>query len=117
MFAATILVVLGIWSFLQGLAAIFQGHFFVVQPGYIYSIGTTGWGWVHLILGILLFIIGICLFLGQTWARVLGVILAAISAVLNFLFIPFYPLWSIVLIAVDIFVIWALLTIRRQDVY
>ncbi|GII97318.1 DUF7144 family membrane protein [Sinosporangium siamense] len=116
LFAATVLVVLGIWSFFVGLAAILTSQFFVVLPNYVYAFSTTSWGWIHLVVGILLVIVGICLFMGQTWARVAGVILASISAVLNFLFMPYYPLWSIVLIAVDIFVIWALLTVRREEI-
>jgi hypothetical protein len=81
----------------------------VVTSNYAYSINVSAWGWIHLILGVLVAAAGVCLFLGQTWAMVVGIILAAMSAVANFLFIPYYLFWSIVVIALDVFVIWALL--------
>jgi hypothetical protein len=112
--AAVFMMLAGLWGFLEGLAAIIKGGFFVVLPNYAYNVSTTGWGWVHLILGVVVFLAGACLFMDMTWARVTGIILAAISAVVNFLYIPYYPLWSIVLIALDVFVIWALMTPRRR---
>jgi hypothetical protein len=72
-------------------------------------------GWIHLGVGAVVFTAGVCLILGQLWARVLGVILALISAVENFLFIPYYPVWSLIVIAVDVFIIWALVTGDRRQ--
>jgi hypothetical protein len=112
--AGVLMVLSGLWSFFEGLAAVIRGGFFVVLPNYAYNVSVTGWGWTHLILGVVVFAAGACLFLDMTWARVVGIILAAISAVLNFLYIPYYPVWSIVLIALDVFVIWALMTPRRK---
>jgi hypothetical protein len=112
--AAVFMVLSGMWSFFEGLAAIIRGGFFVVLPDYAYSISTTGWGWIHLILGIVVFAAGMCLFADMVWARLLGIALATISAVMNFLYIPYYPLWSIVVIALDVFVIWALMSPRRR---
>ena len=114
--AAVFMVISGLWSFFEGLAAIIKGGFFVVMPNYAYSISTTGWGWMHLILGIVVFLAGLCLFADMAWARMTGIVLATISAVLNFLYIPYYPVWSIVLIALDVFVIWALMSPRRRYV-
>lgn len=108
-FAATIMVLVGVWGFFEGLAAVIKHQFYVVTANYAYSINVSAWGWIHLILGVLVAIAGVCLFLGQAWARVVGIILASLSAVANFLFIPYYPFWSILVIALDVFVIWALL--------
>ena len=113
-FAATIMVLAGVWGFFEGLAAVIKHQFYVVTPNYAYSINVSAWGWIHLILGVAVAAAGICLFLGQTWARVVGIILASLSALANFLFIPYYPFWSILVIALDVFVIWALLA-RTPD--
>jgi hypothetical protein len=107
-FAGAIMILSGIWGALLGIAAIAKDKFFVVAPNYVYKIDTTGWGWIHLILGILVAVAGICLLLGQTWARLTALVLACISAIAQFMFLPYYPLWAILIIALDIFVIWAL---------
>jgi hypothetical protein len=102
-----------IWNFLEGLAALIRGSFFIVLPHYAYNISVTGWGWFHLILGLVVLAAGVGLFLNKAWARYTGVGIAAISAVINFLYIPYQPVWSIVVIAIDVAIIWALLTPRR----
>jgi hypothetical protein len=79
------------------------------------NISTTGWGVINIAVGALVFIAGCALFARMTWARVVGVGLAAISAVMNFLFLPRYPFWAILIIALDIYIIWALSTIRRRE--
>lgn len=112
--AATFMLLAGIWGFFEGLAAVIKKHFYVVTSNYAFKIDVTTWGWIHLILGIVVAVAGLCLFLGQTWARVVGVIIAVLSAVANFLFIPYYPFWSIIIIALDIFIIWALLAGRHE---
>ncbi len=111
--AACFMVVTGILGFFEGLAAIIHGSFFVVLPNYAYSLSATGWGVVHMILGVLVFAAGVALFADQTWARVVGVVLAAAMIIANFVYLPYYPVWAIVLIALNAFVIWALLTPRR----
>ena len=68
----------------------------------------TAWGWIHLILGIVVTLAGMSLFAGRAWAAVLAICLAVISAVANFFFIPYYPFWAIVIIALDMWVIWSL---------
>jgi hypothetical protein len=85
----------------------------VVLPNYAFSLSATGWGVVHMIIGALVFIVGAALLTGNKWARWAGVALAACSAIANFVFLPYYPVWAIVVIALDIFVIWALLTPRN----
>ena len=122
--AAWLLILGGLLSFFTGLAVVVRKAYFTSQPGYTsaahnyaYHWNLTGWGWANLILGVVVVAAGACVLLGQTWARWAGVALAVISAVGSFLFLPFYPFWSIVVIAVDVFIVWALLTARqRQDV-
>jgi hypothetical protein len=112
--AAVLMVMSGLWSFFEGLAAVIRGQFFVTLPNYAFNVSVHGWGWTHLILGIVVFLAGMCLFMDMMWARVTGVILAMASAVLNFIWIPYYPVWSIVVIAIDLFIIWALMVPRRS---
>jgi hypothetical protein len=112
--AATLMILSGLWSFFVGLTAVIKQHFFVVLPNYTFRLNVHAWGWTHLALGILVFAAGICLLLGQTWARVVGVVLAVISGIANFLFLPYYPVWSIIVVAIDVFIIWALVTGPRQ---
>jgi hypothetical protein len=112
--AAVLMMVSGLWSFLEGLSAIIKGSFFVVSPNYVYNINITGWGWIHLIIGVLVFTAGAFLFMDKMWARIVGVVLACCSAVASFLWIPYQPVWSVVVIALDVFIIWALLSPRTR---
>lgn len=111
--AAVLLIMSGAWNILEGIAAIARGSFFIVLPNYAYNLSVTGWGWFHLILGAVVLATGIALFWDKFWARAVGVVVAGLSAIINFLFIPYQPVWSIVIIALDAAVIWALLSPRR----
>jgi hypothetical protein len=108
------MIVIGVVHALAGIAAIINDEVYISTPNYVYAFDLTGWGWVHLVLGILVAGAGIAILRGQTWARILGIVLASLSIVANFLFIPWYPLWSLVIIALDVMVIWALAAYRRQ---
>ena len=112
--AGTLLVLAGIWAFFVGLTGILKGAFYATVPTYTFTYSIHAWGWTHLILGCVLFAVGVCLLLGQTWARYVGVFIAVVDAVANFLFLPYYPLWSIIVIAIDVFIIWALLAVGRN---
>lgn len=112
--AAVLMMLSGLWNFLEGLAAIIKGEFFVVLPNYVYNISVTSWGWIHLILGAAVFVAGAFLFMDKVWARIVGVVLACLSAVANFLYIPYYPVWSVIVIALDVFIVWALLAPRNS---
>jgi hypothetical protein len=107
-FAGAMMFMAGVFQAFEGLAAIFNGNFFVVGANYAFSIDVATWGWVHLIGGIVVAFAGIAVFSGQAWARVLGIILAIISATINFFFIPYYPFWTLLIIGLDIAVIAAL---------
>ncbi|MFJ9611511.1 hypothetical protein ACIRS1_34745 [Kitasatospora sp. NPDC101176] len=107
-FAAVMLLFGGIMAVLQGIAAIANDDLVVVTRHYTYSWSTTGWGWIHLILGAVLVLAGTALFSGAVWARAVGVVVAGLGMIANFLWLPHYPFWAAVLIAIDAFVIWAL---------
>ena len=112
--AGTLMIISGLLSFVVGLAAITKGGFFHFSATYPYHWSVHGWGWGQLILGIVVFAAGVCVFLGMLWARMLGVVLAVISAVGSFLFIPYQPFWSIIIIFIDGFMIWALMSSGRR---
>ena len=107
-FAAILLIVGGVWGVIVGIAGIAEDEFFVVTPDWIFQFDATTWGWMHLIAGIILFLSGLGIFSGNVLARTVGVIVAGLSAIINFAWMPYYPVWSIVAIAVDIAIIWAL---------
>ena len=112
--AAVFMMIAGVLGFFEGLAAIVRGTFFVTLPNYAFSLSAVGWGWLHLILGVLVFAAGAALLADQTWARIVGVVLAGIQIIASFVFLPYYPVWAIVIIALSSFVIWALLTPRNR---
>ena len=107
-FAATILIMVGVFQAIAGLVAIIDDEFYVVTRNYTFDLDTSGWGWIHLLIGLALVATGWALFARQTWAGVAAIVLAMLSAIANFFFIPYYPFWSILLIALDVWVIWAL---------
>ena len=107
-FAAILLMMGGVWGVIVGIAGIAEDEFFVVTPDWIFQFDATTWGWMHLIAGIILFLSGLGIFSGNVLARTVGVIVAGLSAIVNFAWMPYYPVWAIVAIAVDIAIIWAL---------
>jgi hypothetical protein len=113
-FAAVMMIMVGVWQALAGLIAIFENEFYVPTRNYLFEFDVTAWGWIHLLVGAIVAFAGWGLLSGQTWARVVGITLAALSATANFLFIPYYPFWSLLIIAVNILVIWALAAHGRQ---
>jgi len=115
MFAGVMLLTLGTFQAVEGLAAILNDKVYVSTVDYVFSFDLTAWGWIHLLIGVVAVASGIGLFFEQGWARVVGIILAVVSALLNFMFIPYYPVWSLVVIAFDIAVIWALASLLRND--
>jgi hypothetical protein len=109
-FAGVMMIVNGTLSVLQGAAAIAKDNVYVVAIHYAYSFSITSWGWVSVFFGAALAITGFCLLAGATWARWAGLLVAATGLAAQFMFLPHYPLWSIIVIALDAFVIWALAT-------
>jgi hypothetical protein len=108
LFAGIMMIMAGIWQALAGLIALLENEFFVATRNYTFQFDVTTWGWIHLLIGVVVGLAGLGLLAGQTWARVVGIFLAVLSAIANFLWIPYYPFWALTVIAVDVFVIWAL---------
>ncbi|PSL02812.1 hypothetical protein CLV30_109120 [Haloactinopolyspora alba] len=106
-FAATMMILAGVFQAVQGLAAIIDDEFFVMLPNYTFEIDTTAWGWVHIVLGAVVAVVGLYLFSGSAIAGGVAIGLAALSAISNFLFIPYFPFWSLLIIAISVFVVWA----------
>jgi hypothetical protein len=107
-FAAVMMILIGVFQVIAGLVAIFDDDFYVVTQNYTFDLDTSAWGWIHLLLGILLLLAGYGLMSGATWAAAVAIVLAVLTAVENFFFIPYYPFWSILVIALCVWVIWAL---------
>ncbi|MFD7874330.1 hypothetical protein ACFV5G_09435 [Streptomyces sp. NPDC059766] len=112
-FAGVLMLCSGVLSALQGISAIARDDVFVRTGDYVYAMDLTGWGWIHLIIGVLLAVTGGGLLKGMAWARIAGICFAALSLVAQFLFLPYAVFWPITMIAIDLFVIWALLS--RQE--
>ena len=110
MFAAILMIIAGLWGIIVGISAILNDKVFVTTQGYVYEFDITVWGWLHLIIGILVGGAGIGIIQGATWGRAVGIAVASLSLLANFLFIPHYPVWSIAIIALDVLIIWALVT-------
>ena len=107
-FASVFMILIGFFQAIFGLTALFNSSVLVVAPASIWLVDITTWGWIHLLLGVLILAAGLSLMNCSTWARVTAVILISLSAIANFLSITVYPLWSLVIITVDIFVIYAI---------
>jgi hypothetical protein len=114
-FASLMMIVIGFFDIIQGLAAIIKQAWYVVSPNYAFKLNVATWGWITLLLGIVILLAGFGLWSGAVWARSVGVIMAVIIMVEEFAFLPYYPIWSITVIALSIFVIWAL-TAHGRDV-
>jgi hypothetical protein len=113
-FAAMIMFMAGGFQIIAGLVAIFTNEFYVATPRYLLEFDVTSWGWIHLLVGLIMVGAGSGLLSGRTWARVVGVTLAMLSAFANFAFIPYYPIWSLIVITLDVFIIWALVAHGRD---
>lgn len=114
-FASVMLMLIGVFHAIAGLAGIFENEFYAVTPNYILEFDVSTWGWIHLIWGIIVLLAGFGLWSGAVWARTVGVTVAGISALANFAFIPYQPVWSLLIIALDVMVIWAL-TAHGRDI-
>jgi hypothetical protein len=114
-FAAVMLWLIGAFHAIAGLIGIVEDELYVVGREYIFQFDVTTWGWIHLIMGIIVIAAGVGLFSGAAWARTVGVIVAIVSILANFAWLPWYPIWSITMIAIGILVIWAL-TIHGRDI-
>ncbi len=111
-FAAVIMMVNGTFNAIQGLSALFRDNDYWVtglSNGDVLTFNITGWGWIHLILGILSIFVGYLLLKGSTFARVIGIALVSLNLIAQFAYLPLYPFWGMIGIAVGFFVLYALI--------
>ena len=114
LFAAITLMMVGTFQAIAGLVAIIDDEFYVTARDWTFSLDVSDWGWIHLIIGVLVAIAGLGLLVGNLAARIVGVAIAVLSAIVNFMWLPYYPIWSVIVISLDIAIIWAL-TIHGRD--
>jgi hypothetical protein len=114
-FAAVMMIMMGIWWIFAGVVAIINDDFYVVAQEWIFKIDVTTWGWVHIGLGIVTMLAGFSIFSGAVWARIVGVVLAIGTGLVAFAWLPSYPIWAVILIAVSVLVVWAL-TVHGRDI-
>ncbi len=108
MFAGIILITVGIFQAFAGLVGILEDEVLVVTPDYLVQLDATTWGWVHMIIGLIVMAAGFGIFSGNVLARTVGVLAALGSMIAMFFWLPWYPVWAIIVIAMDIAIIWAL---------
>ena len=113
-FAAVIMIISGVTQALQGIVALANSDFYVVGRKYTFQFDITAWGWIHLLLGILVAVVGVFLFTGASWARWTGIVVVGLSTIANFAWVPYYPVWGIIVLALDGAVIWALSVDTRE---
>jgi hypothetical protein len=111
-FAASVLTMVGIFQVVDGLNAIINDDFYVVTRNYTFGLDVTVWGWIHLLVGLIMLGVAFGLLSGSTWAAAGAIAIAGLSAIVNFFTIPYYPVWAVVVIALDVWVIWALTSHR-----
>ncbi|MGW0022031.1 DUF7144 family membrane protein [Rhodococcus sp. NPDC003382] len=115
--AAVIMVTIGVLQFFQGLAAVAEDELLVQGQEYTFKFDFTTWGWIHIVLGVVMVVVGIALITGVTWARVAAIVIAALSILANFMWLPYYPGWAMAIIALDVVVIWAISTWQPRADY
>jgi hypothetical protein len=108
------MVVAGTWHGLIGFAGLVHDTLFVNADGYLYTVDLTVWGWAHLFMGAALAAVGVAVRRGQPWARAAGIVMVGLSLLINFLFVPYHPVWSLLVIALDVAIIIALATDRSR---
>ena len=114
-FAAFMMIMIGCWHLIAGLVAVLDDTFYVKVSNYVLRFDVTTWGWIHMGLGLLVLLAGLTLFTGAVWARTVGVILAGLSAIAAFAWLPWYPVWGILMATGAIATIWAL-TVHGRDI-
>lgn len=114
--AAALLFVAGVISVFVGISALNKDTLLVLDQDYVFELNLTAWGWIHIVIGVLAVIIAGGLAIGADWARVAAIIIAALSIITQFLWLPHYPAWSILIIALDVILIWAVCSWNPRQV-
>jgi hypothetical protein len=108
-FGAVIVILIGIMHGIAGLTALFNDDYYLVtKRDLVVNVDYTAWGWIHLLFGVFAILVGLGMLKRQLWARVVGVIFAGFSIILNLGFLNAHPVWSVIVIAFDLALIWAL---------
>ncbi|MEV7778173.1 hypothetical protein [Kitasatospora sp. NPDC088351] len=115
MFAGVLMLLNGFMEVLRGIMAVSNDELFIATPRYVFRFDLTGWGWIEIVVGALVAVVGLFVLRGAAWARYAGIVLTVLSAAESFLSMPYYPLWSLVVIALDVFIIWALCVYRPEQ--
>jgi hypothetical protein len=113
-FAGILAIMLGGFNIVEGFFALLNDKYVGLANGQFYVFDRTGWGWIHIILGAILLIVGFGIMADQTWARVAGIILSVLAAILQMVYLPIYPFWALINIGLFVFVIYCL-TARQSD--
>jgi hypothetical protein len=108
--AAALLLTSGVLTFLVGVFALSANDLVIAGPGYEYTFQLSGWGWANILTGTVLAAVAVAVFVGATWARVAAIVTTCLAIVVTFLWMPYYPTGSIVLIALDVVAIWGVTT-------
>jgi hypothetical protein len=109
------LIMLGFFQMIEGLVALFNDGFYLVRAdGLVVNVDYNAWGWAHLIVGAIAVAVGFGLMVGNMFARVAGIAIAMLSAILNLVFLSAYPVWSAIVIAIDVIVIYAIVVHGRE---
>lgn len=114
-FAGTMLIMVGLFQVLQGIAAVAQDTVYLTGVEYVYQLDVSSWGWIHLVVGALALATGIGVLAAKSWAYMVGIALAVVASITNFAFLPYYPIWSVIVLAFNVAVIWSLCTLLAQD--
>jgi hypothetical protein len=114
-FAAIMMIIVGAFHVINGLVAVLESEFYVVRPNFVLEFDVTTWGWIHIVGGIIVSLAGIGLFTANIVSRIIGIGVAVLSIIWNFYSIPYYPVWSIITIALGVAVIWALTALGGQE--
>ncbi|MDH2416008.1 hypothetical protein [Nocardioides sp. CER19] len=114
-FAGVLMATVAVFQILQGIAAIAKDDVFITGQDYQFKLDVSTWGWIHLVIGIIALVAGAGILAGQTWGRLVGIFIAFLAILSNFAFIPYYPIWSVVVIAFWIATLWALCTQLSED--
>ncbi|GAB2984256.1 hypothetical protein LWP59_18035 [Amycolatopsis acidiphila] len=114
-FGGVMLILLGLFHAVQGVVAVYDRGYYLVRPsGLVVAVDYSVWGWVHIGLGVVAVLAGIGVLTGNAAARVAAIVIAGVSAVVNLGFVAAYPVWSMVVIALDVIVIYAIVAHGRD---
>jgi hypothetical protein len=107
-------MLVGVFGMIQGIVGLLDNDLYVVTNKWLFEFDATAWGWGHILIGLVALCAGLGLFFGRVWAQVTAIIVAAFSILANFAWLPYYPIWALLVIGFDLFVIWAV-TVHGGD--